>query len=140
MYPPMGHRSLEHHYTRSVSHIEECTYTHGRCAVRVHTGRSTPPVDMPVDLVKLIWADQLVDLPPQYWHLVVKNGNFTFLLLEFILADKLADLPLIEHRCLEHHYTKSMSHIEECTYTHGRCNPLWGIDLWNTTRPDQCHI
>ena len=30
---------------------------------------------------------------PQYWHLVVKNGNFTFLLLEFILADQLADLP-----------------------------------------------
>ena len=30
---------------------------------------------------------------PQYWHPVVKNGNFTFLLLEFILADQLADLP-----------------------------------------------
>ena len=28
---------------------------------------------------------------PQYWHLVVKNGNFTCLLLEFILADQLAD-------------------------------------------------
>ena len=31
---------------------------------------------------------------PQYWHLVVKNGNFTFLLLELILTDQLADLPL----------------------------------------------
>ena len=38
-------------------------------------------------------ADQLVALPPpQYWHLVVKNGNFTFLLLELILADQVADL------------------------------------------------
>ena len=39
--------------------------------VRTHIGRSTP----------------------LYWHLVVRNGNFTFLLLEFILADQLADLP-----------------------------------------------
>ena len=30
---------------------------------------------------------------PQQWHLVVKNGNMTFLLLELILADQLADLP-----------------------------------------------
>ena len=30
---------------------------------------------------------------PQYWHLVVKNGNFTFLLLQLILADQLANLP-----------------------------------------------
>ena len=29
---------------------------------------------------------------PQYWHLVVKNGNFTFLLLDLILADEVADL------------------------------------------------
>ena len=33
---------------------------------------------------------------PQYWHLVVKNRNFTFLLLELILADHLADLPPVE--------------------------------------------
>ena len=43
--------------------------------VRVHIGRSTGRST------------------PHYWHLVVKNGNFTFLLLEFILADQLADLP-----------------------------------------------
>ena len=30
---------------------------------------------------------------PLYCHLVVKNGNFTSLLLEFTLADQLADLP-----------------------------------------------
>ena len=33
---------------------------------------------------------------PLYWHLVVKNGNMTFLLLELIVADQLADLPPIE--------------------------------------------
>ena len=38
-------------------------------------------------------ADQLADLPPWERHLVAKNGNFRFLLLEFILADKLAYLP-----------------------------------------------
>ena len=44
-------------------------------------------------LLELILADQVADLPPQYWHLVVKNGNFTLLLLELILADQVADLP-----------------------------------------------
>ena len=73
-------------------------------------------------LLELILADQLADLPPpvvacsgeewqfhistvrfhigrstgrftpQYWHLVVKDGNFTFLLLELILADQLTDI------------------------------------------------
>ena len=28
---------------------------------------------------------------PWMWHLVVKNGNFTFLLLELILAGQMAD-------------------------------------------------
>ena len=42
---------------------------------------------------EFILADQLADLPPKYWHVVVKNGNFTFLLLDFIFADQLADLP-----------------------------------------------
>ena len=44
-------------------------------------------------MLELILADQLADLPPWYWHLVVRNGNFTFLLLELILADEEADLP-----------------------------------------------
>ena len=29
---------------------------------------------------------------PQYWQILVKNGDFTFLLLELILADEVADL------------------------------------------------
>ena len=28
--PPLDHRSILHHYIQLVSHIEECTYTHGR--------------------------------------------------------------------------------------------------------------
>ena len=37
-------------------------------------------------------ADQLADLHLWCWQLVVSNGNFTFLLLELILADEVADL------------------------------------------------
>ena len=78
--------------------------------------------DFTLVLLELILADQVSDLPPvlvssgqewqfhictvrahigrstgrstlQYWHLVVKNGNFTFLLLELILIDQVADQP-----------------------------------------------
>ena len=38
-------------------------------------------------------ADQLADIPPQQRHVVAKNGNLRFLLLELILPDQLADLP-----------------------------------------------
>ena len=74
--------------------------------VRAHIdrspGRSTPHWthlvvkngNMRFLLLELILADQLADLLPQYRHLVVKNDNFTFLLLEIIFADHLADLPL----------------------------------------------
>ena len=48
--------------------------------------------DMSFLLLELILADQLAYLPLQYRHLVVKNGNFTFLLIELILTDQLADL------------------------------------------------
>ena len=44
-------------------------------------------------LLGVILADKVPDLPPQYWHLLVKNSNITILLLELILADEVADLP-----------------------------------------------
>ena len=48
-------------------------------------------------LLEFILADQLADLPTWERNLVAKNGNFRFLLLEFILADQLADLPPHRH-------------------------------------------
>ena len=49
--------------------------------------------------------------------------------------------PPINHRSMEYHYTKQVSHIAECTYTQGRCTPLQlTIDLWNTTTPNKFHI
>ena len=38
---------------------------------------------------------------------------------------------------MEHHYAKLLSHMEECTYTHGKPST---VDLWNTTIPNQFHI
>ena len=29
--PPIDNRSMEYHYTMSLSDIAECTYTYGRC-------------------------------------------------------------------------------------------------------------
>ena len=46
-------------------------------------------------LIELILADQVANLP-QERHIVVKNDNFIFILLELILADHLTDLPLVE--------------------------------------------
>ena len=58
--------------------------------------RSTPLVQASSGQ-ECIVADQVVDLladlPPSSDILVVKNGNFIFLLLELIVADLLADLP-----------------------------------------------
>ena len=55
--------------------------------------RSASDWQFQISTVRVHIADQLTDLPPYNWHLVVKNGNFAFLLLEFILADQLPDLP-----------------------------------------------
>ena len=40
--------------------------------------------------------------PPPNWHPVLKNGNFTFPLLDFILADQLADLPPTHFSAMHH--------------------------------------
>ena len=49
--------------------------------------------------------------------------------------------PLIDHRSMEYHYTKEVSHIAKCTYTQGTCTPLQlTIDLWNATTPNRFNI
>ena len=44
-------------------------------------------------LLELMLADKLAHIPPKDKHLVVKKGNFTFLLLELILVDQLPEIP-----------------------------------------------
>ena len=43
-------------------------------------------------MLEVILANQIADQPPHYCHLLVKNGHFTLLLLELILADQVVDL------------------------------------------------
>ena len=78
-------------------------------SVRVHigrsSGRSTPREGHLVakngnfrfPLLEFILADLLAYLSLWERHLVAKNGNVRFLLLEFILADQLTDLPPNRH-------------------------------------------
>ena len=42
--PPIDHRSMEDHYTKQVSHIEECTYTNGRWTPHNRAEISTTPL------------------------------------------------------------------------------------------------
>ena len=48
----------------------------------------------------------------------------------------------IDNRFMEYHYTKSVLHIPECTYTENTSNslPQLTIDLWNTITPNNFHI
>ena len=46
--------------------------------------------------------------------------------------------PPIDHRFMEYHYTKEVSHIAEWTYTKA---PLQlTIDVWNTATQNKFHI
>ena len=87
---PIDHRSLQHHYSKSATHIEQCIYTHGR----------QTPHQLTIDLCNTTTMNQLYIYP---WKMDPSPGT--------------------DHRSLQHHYTKSASHIEECTYTDGRQTP-----------------
>ena len=75
------------------------------CTVRAHigrsSGRSTPTVlassgqewQFHISTVRAHIGRSTGRSTPQYRYLVVKNGNSTFVLLEPILADQLADQP-----------------------------------------------
>ena len=82
--PPIKHRCLENHYTKSVSYIPQCTYTHGRL---------TPPslLQSSIDLWKTI--------TPNKFHIYIAQCTYTYGRLT-------PPPPPIEHRCLDNHYTK----------------------------------
>ena len=69
--------------------------------VRAHIGRSNPQVvasssqewQFYIYTVRAHIGRSTGRSNPQYRHLVGKNGDFTFILVELILADQLADLP-----------------------------------------------
>ena len=87
--PPINHRSLEHHYTKSVSHIGKCTYI---------LGKMYPLLQLTIYL-----CNTLHKISFTYWKMHIYLGQMY--------------LPQINHRPLEHHYTKCISHIGKCIYT-----------------------
>ena len=67
---------------------------------------------------------KLADLPPSELASSGQEWQFYISAVRVHIGRSIGrSNPQIENRSLEHHYTKSVSHIEECTYTHGRCNP-----------------
>ena len=112
----MFHRSLQNHYTKYVSYIARCTYTHGRL---------TPtPSQLSIDALTTA-TPNLADLA-DIAQCTYMHGKW--------------NPQAIEHRCLEYHYTKlGTSHgrsiyiyiyiyiykyiyiyIEQGTYSYGR--------------------
>ena len=88
-----------------------------------------------------------------YWHLMVKNGNLTFLLLEFILADQLADLPtsLFPQLSIDalNTTTPNLQHLMADLSIYRQCIYPWqmdphpsqlSIDALNTATPDLAHL
>ena len=95
IYPPVvasSGQEWQFHISTIGAHI-------GRWSGR-STGRSTPQVVASsgqewwfhISTVRAHIGRSTGRSTPWYWHLVVKNGNFTFLLLELILVDQVADL------------------------------------------------
>ena len=81
--------------------------------------------------------------PPPIKHRPMEHTALNKFHIEKNAQIPMADVPppLIDHISMQHHYTKSVSHIAECTYTYGRHTPLQlTIDLWNTTTLNQFQI
>ena len=89
-YPPINHTSMLNCYIQEVSHITECTYTHDRLT----------PCQLTID--------PCYTITPSPCQLTI-DPCYTIT----------PPLP-IDHRSMQHHYTPSISHSAQCTYTHGR--------------------
>ena len=93
---------------------------------------------------------------PYIYAAPLHHINFTYNRMHIYPCQTNLPPPQIDHRSMQQHDTTSVSHIEECTYSHendhrfmedhyteegytytyGRCTPLkLTIDLW---RPQQC--
>ena len=76
--PPIEHRSLENHYTKYISYIAQCIYTHSRL--------TPPPSQLSIDALNTA-TPNLADLPPGQLSIDALNTATPN------LADLLADLP-----------------------------------------------
>ena len=114
--PPIEHRSLQHHYTQPVSHIEECTYTHDRMD---HT---PPPIEHRY-------------MQHHYTHII-----FTYRKMHiYPWADGPPNWPYISATPLHLHkfHIYRRMHISPWQMdTHLQMR----IDPYNTITPNKCHI
>ena len=137
--PPTKHRSMDHHYTDNISHIEESTPN-----LWVHIFRwsgqlkFTPLLQLTIDL----WN---TTTPISFTYSRMQTESLGHGDIKFYP-------PPTKHRSMDHHYTDNISHIEESTpnlWVHIfrwsgqlKFTPLLQltIDLWNTTTPNKFHI
>ena len=105
MYPLfIDHRSLDHHYTKSPMSKYGCIQHRWPMSKYAHNQHRQTMSHMTYP---------------------VQTASLSLPLLSLSLLLLLCHWPhIINHTSLEHHYTKSVSNIEECTYTHGRCTSL----------------
>ena len=162
--PPIDHRSLEDHYTASVSwqiepipssnwslisgrplHWLCCTY----CRMHRYQCRQTPPPP-PIDhrsledhyTASVSW--QIEPIPSSNWSLISGRPLHwlccTYCRMHRYQCRQTPPPPPIDHRCMVNHYTDYISHIDVCTDTSvDRPHPLLQltIDLCNITTPVQ---
>ena len=143
---------MENHYTKYISYIAQCIYTHGRwtpppksienrcleyCYIKL--GRSTGgcnPLQSSIDALNKstpTLTDLMTDLPPS--QLIIGALNTTTPNLADLMTDILADLPpcSIKHRCLEYHYTKLGRSTGRSTHPLPHQST---IDAWETATPN----
>ena len=134
MYPsPIDHTCMEYHYTKEVSHIAKCTYTKAPSC-------NWPYIyGIPIHRISFTYSRMHIYLgrcTPSNWHYIYgippHHISFTYSRMHIYPGSP----PLIDHTCMEYHYTKEFSHIADCTYTKA---PLLQLtkDLWNTTTPNK---
>ena len=92
---PIEHRSLENQYTKEVSYIAQCTYTHGRLTPTPQLGTDALNTTTPN------WADLLTDLPQS-----IKHRCLEYHYTKCGISTGKSTPQSIEHRSLEYHYTK----------------------------------
>ena len=145
--PPIKHRSLENHYTKYISYIAQCIYTHGRL---------TPPL---LQLIIDLWKTII----PNKFDIYIYIAQWTYMTpqsikhrcLEYCYTKLGRSTPhSIEHRCHAYCYTKvgrysgrstsrytPQSIKQQCLeYCYTKLGRSTGTDLWKTITPNKFHI
>ena len=104
-----GHSTIEPDYSTYISHMAECRCTDIASLSQGQTSRTTTTTTT-------TWKSN------NNTNVNKKISQFMYI-NPFVVVTMSLSTPVINHTSLEHHYTKSVSHIEICTYTHDRPTP-----------------